>query len=151
MSKDTAVAEPSPFNEIWTYVGRRLGTDDKLYHAYRDANGRELNYDKRIAGSVIGGNYHVCVTRKETDGKAQTLVTRDRYEYIGPSADPKLAQWVAEDVAATTTKDALAREKKDATAQLMNCTLEEIKRTARRMPTPQRRALIAAVIEALSR
>jgi hypothetical protein len=55
------VTEAPPTEQDWVYLGQRLNTKGKLTHAWRDAEGKVVLFDK-MKGGTIGGHYTVYLT-----------------------------------------------------------------------------------------
>jgi hypothetical protein len=142
------VAEDKRVSELWIYIGRRFDpVDKKICYAHLDAEQRQLNYNKKIVGDVIGGQYEVKVDRTG-DGAS---VTRGTYAYKGyaPAIANHRAEWLAQDVAAQVQKDTHDRERKDAGEQLDSLTVGQLREVAKRMLPQQRRALLAHLLSVL--
>ena len=132
---------------VWTYIGRRLAQKGKLAFFYRNAEGKDHGYTKRVAGSTIGGRYEVYVK----DDDEQHYVLTNQYRYLGMDEDHvQVKRWVMEDAAEATAHQNRLKDKDDGANQLAKLTLAEIGRQYRRMPTPQRRALLAVAIQVIT-
>lgn len=78
-------------DEEWTYAGRRFN-GEKVVHQWVDPNDRELIYD--TGKTAIGGVYRIGVHREDDSVRAAI-----KYGvFIGPSNDPRAADWEAQDM-----------------------------------------------------
>lgn len=147
-ANDTGVKPEDAPRERWTYVGRRFDREDGIGFVYIDATGRELRYARQLTGSVIGGHYILPVVR---DGESVT-VFRNSWNFDGhlDAEDMQVALWKAADLAATTEQAMHAQEKKASKQDINKMTIGALRKQLSRLPRPQRRALLATVLDILT-
>ncbi len=144
---------PKPTTERWVYCGRRFDdADAKMYFAYRTEaavkTSRDLLYARQLTSGAIGGIYDLDVTRT---GDSVSVV-RDRYRWQGRIDDSKLLdEFAVLDAAALTAKESASAQKAASTSRLPSMTLDEIRAQLRKLPAPRRRAVLAVVLDLLSR
>jgi hypothetical protein len=140
------VAEPQ--YEIWTYQGARyVASERKLYHQYLDQKGKERWYAKSVGGNTVGYQYELPVTR---NGESVSVVlNRAHYRGCHPNPD-EVREWTVRDAADRALYDTVKLDKGKKNG-LRDMTLEEIHGQIKKLPTPQRRALLATVVDILER
>lgn len=154
--------EPQPEKEIWVYGGMRLNqnragskipkygewiTGRTVRNEDTGAEEPELPWFAYSAKEIVGGRYEVEVTRR--DGGR---MTRHAARYLGLSEDEELRRELnAQDRAARTYLDAKARLAKDKADDPFEDLLRQMQDHIRRVPAPQRSALMAYVMYKLAR
>lgn len=136
-------AEPEPVERAWTYSGRRLGSNNRLYHAWRDHEGEERFYSK-LTATVICGTYTVFDRGGGTVSPPAGWTGVLAVELVGHRE-----AWVLADKAAYTEHQRIklaAKLKREQSFDGM--TLAEV-RTAIDRAGPQRYAVIAHVLRVI--
>lgn len=133
--------------EVWTYVGLREQKNGGFAYAWRDPEGHIYVFKKRFRNVSIGAQIEV------------TLTEGDKIVITGPDApkpllsryknDDEVANWVTADECANNSKRLKAIERKAARVAPLDDILSTIRRLSATLSTPQRRALVAIVLEAI--
>jgi hypothetical protein len=137
------MAEEKP-REEWLYLGQRQPSlTSKPIHVFRDASGQDMIFQKAPKGAIPGCWYSVQVSR--TAEGVSFFPTTARF--LRQHQDIEERQRMFADHSATVT--AARARNIAADNQLDDMTLEQIRQRMRMLPTPQRRALLAVVLERL--
>lgn len=140
--------------ETWTYCGRRLAgrKGDKLVGLWLDVNGDERMFTGAdFQTRAIGATYSIEVERKPDDAGVTVYGTPTLHDPEAAESDPRVPSWEALSTAAMTADNLRKREDKlrrDG-SRFGELTLDEVGAIARRLPAPQRRALMAQVLARL--
>lgn len=75
--------------ELWTYLGEVLTRSGSVAHRWRDADGSELEYSKRIARMTRVGCVYTVDVKRDADGRAAVRLESARW--TGKQADDAAA------------------------------------------------------------
>lgn len=136
------------------YAGRRLAAGGRLAHSYVV----DVPAGRRLLEPVPADVLLSKPFGRPAIGDRVLLeqVADRRYKLVDPDpaapVDERRASWAAEDAAAYQASQAAALERRlvaDAKSSIDSLTLLELERLMRRLPAPQRSALIAVVLRRL--
>jgi hypothetical protein len=136
-----------PIREEWLYLGQRSPDLKKLYHCWRSADGKTRMWDKAPKPTPIpGAVYEVHFTG---DGEHCSLFMSGskapRFLRQHPNEEERQAIHV--DHCATVNAHRAIREARESPIDGM--TITQLRGRLRRLPSPQRRALLAVILEKL--
>ena len=130
--------------ERWTYIGRRPGQKNTLVHGYLTPDGERF-YRKALYAAGVGALIDVTV-----DEDSVYMGGEHAPKWVGPAeaSDALKIEWAAADRAAVGAAEAQKQAKAlDPFADV----LEGLREQYRRMPAPQRAALLTAIIREVTR
>ena len=131
-----------------TYAGRRATIEGKLHFEYVRGDGEEMSFKSKM--HTRGGIGSIQRLRPhDVDGGTWSAAGLD--DYAGQDEDEKrVAAWTLEDRAAVAERDRAARLRKDSYDRLLEI-LEPLRAEYRRTNGPGRRAMLATIIEYVTR
>jgi hypothetical protein len=127
--------------EEWLYMGQR-NLSDKLVHFWRDAEGQQYGYSKGPKPSAIAGCWYGVTVEREGTNTSMVLTSPD-FKRQHADIEERKQIW-ADHIAATTSHRAKAVAKD---TPLDDMTIRDIHKKLYMMPSPQKRAFVAAVLE----
>ncbi len=138
----------------WAYTGRRYGLTDGggIIHVYLDEHGEDKIFTKPLGGGkgsdILGGLYEGVIAYRE-DGHT---VAMGKWKWCGQYADEQLlVEWRASEEAALAEKKYEDKRKKAQKSNPLYDSLGPIKAAYRRTNAAGKRAILAQVIEFISR
>lgn len=135
--------------ETWTCAGRRgMAGSTKVFYAWRDADGKEREFDK-LKGQA-GRRYEVDVAYKPED--RCSVMLNVRYVDALPLDDPDRIAWEARERADLARIERDRLEAKDAEESALTDLVAPLREQYRRQFGPARKAaFLAVVIEMVTR